>query len=53
MGIIDILDVGNIVYQVKQIFHSYGIHSSAIQPEFVKTITQVWGTRGFSAFLPC
>jgi zinc transporter 1 len=33
-------DVGFIVYQVKQIFHSYGIHSSAIQPEFVKTITQ-------------
>jgi len=29
-------DVGFIVYQVKQIFHSFGIHSSAIQPEFVK-----------------
>lgn len=30
-------DVGNVVYQVKQIFHAFGIHSSAIQPEFVKT----------------
>jgi zinc transporter 1 len=34
-------DVGFIVYQVKQIFHSFGIHSSAIQPEFVKhTVSQ-------------
>lgn len=29
-------DVGTAVYQVKQIFHAFGIHSSAIQPEFIK-----------------
>jgi len=31
-------DVGNVVYQVKQIFHTFGIHSSAIQPEFIKSV---------------
>jgi len=33
-------DVGNVVYQVKQIFHTYGIHSSAIQPEYIKSTVQ-------------
>lgn len=44
------LDVGFIVYQVKQIFHSFGIHSSAIQPEFVKSLTPVYYP--FFSFLP-
>lgn len=33
-------DLGEVVYLVKKIFHEYGIHSSAIQPEIVRANPQ-------------
>jgi len=32
-------NLGDVLYHVKKIFHEYGIHSSAIQPEFVPPTT--------------
>eukprot|EP01104_Vermistella_antarctica_P006008 TRINITY_DN16744_c0_g1_i1.p1 TRINITY_DN16744_c0_g1~~TRINITY_DN16744_c0_g1_i1.p1 ORF type:complete len:514 (+),score=112.97 TRINITY_DN16744_c0_g1_i1:94-1542(+) len=33
------VDFGRIVKQVKQVFHEHGIHSTAIQPEFVPVVS--------------
>jgi len=30
-------NLGDVLYHVKRIFHKYGIHSSAIQPEFIQS----------------